>query len=281
MPTDSEQVRDQQRDTWDRFSAGWKKWDDDVVQWLAPFGEAMIGHAGLKPDSHVLDVAAGTGEPGLTAAAMVPAGSVTVTDLSEKMLMVAREKAAAAGLENVRTQVSEAAALPFDDGRFDAVLCRFGFMLFPDVDEAVREIARTAKPGGRIVAAVWGDPARNDWATTIMGIMNRHVQLPPQPPEAPGLFRCAAPGLMLKSFVDAGLTDVSEETLSVDMVQESPERFWEFMTDVAAAAVSGLAQADSGTRDLIRTQVLEAARTHERDGAIRLSSTATIVVGTV
>ena len=45
MPTDSEQIRDQQRDTWDKFSAGWKKWDDDVVQWLAPFGAAMIGHA--------------------------------------------------------------------------------------------------------------------------------------------------------------------------------------------------------------------------------------------
>jgi ubiquinone/menaquinone biosynthesis C-methylase UbiE len=281
MPTDSEQVTDLQRDTWDKSSAGWKKWDDDVVQWLAPFGEAMIGQAGLKPDSHVLDVAAGTGEPGLTAAALVPEGSVTVTDLSEKMLMVAREKAAAAGLENVRTRVSDAAALPFEDGRFDAVLCRFGFMFFPDVHEAVREIARTTKPGGRIVAAVWADPSRNHWATTIMGIISRHVELPAPPPGAPGLFRCAESGFMLKAFADAGLTDVTEETLTAEMLHESPERYWEFMTDVAAAVVFGLAQADGGTRDLIRTQVLEAARTHERNGAIRLSSTATIVVGTV
>jgi len=63
----------------------------------------MIGQAGPKPDSQVLGVAAGTGEPGLIAAAKVPEGSVTITDLSENMLTVAREKAAAAGLENVRT----------------------------------------------------------------------------------------------------------------------------------------------------------------------------------
>ncbi len=248
MPTDSEQVRDQQRETWDKFSAGWKKWDDDVVQWLAPFGAAMIGHAGLKPDSHVLDVAAGTGEPGLTAAAMVPAGSVTVTDLSENMLTVARKRPPPGPrLENVRTQVSEAAALPFEDGRFDAVLCRFGFMLFPDVDEAaIGEFARSAKPGGRIVAAVWSRscPERlghhQSWGSSAGMCSCRRSR-----PDAPGLFRCAAPGFMLKAFADAGLTDISEETLSVDMVHETPERYWEFMTDVAAPVVAGLARADS------------------------------------
>jgi hypothetical protein len=72
------------------------------------------------------------------------------------------------------------------------------------------------------------------------------------------------PGIYAEGLCDAGLTDISEETLSVDMVHESPERYWEFMTDVASAVVSSLAQTDSGTRDLIRTQVLDAARTHER-----------------
>jgi hypothetical protein len=86
---------------------------------------------------------------------------------------------------------------------------------------------------------------------------------------------------MLNAFARAGLTDVSEETVAADLVHESPERYWEFMTDIAAPVVSGLAQTDSGTRDLIRARVLEAARTHEREGAIRLSSTATIVAGAV
>jgi ubiquinone/menaquinone biosynthesis C-methylase UbiE len=94
MSSNLDQIRDQQRETWDQFSAGWKKWDEMVLGWLAPFGEAMIRHANLKEDSRVLDVAAGTGEPGLSAAALVPQGHVTVTDLSERMLAVAAENAA-------------------------------------------------------------------------------------------------------------------------------------------------------------------------------------------
>ncbi|MEA2519846.1 MAG: hypothetical protein QOF49_1926, partial [Chloroflexota bacterium] len=47
MAARSDAVRDQQRDTWDRFSDGWRKWDAVVLPWLAPFGEAMIERAGL------------------------------------------------------------------------------------------------------------------------------------------------------------------------------------------------------------------------------------------
>ena len=65
------------------------------------------------------------------------------------------------------------------------------------------------------------------------------------------------------------------------MVHETPERYWEFMTDVAAPVVAGLARADADTRERIRTQVLEQARGLERDGAIRLASTAIVVAGTV
>ena len=48
MTSDLDQIRAQQRDTWDRFSAGWKKWDEMVLSWLAPFGDAMIRRANLK-----------------------------------------------------------------------------------------------------------------------------------------------------------------------------------------------------------------------------------------
>ena len=63
MPSQLEQIRDQQRETWDRFSSGWKKWDELVMNWLAPVGHALIRGAALGDYSHILDVAAGTGEP--------------------------------------------------------------------------------------------------------------------------------------------------------------------------------------------------------------------------
>ena len=280
MSSDLDQIRDQQRDTWNRFSAGWKKWDEMVLGWLAPFGGSMIRHANLHENSNVLDVAAGTGEPGLTAAALVPRGQVTVTDLSERMLTVAAENATRRGLHNFKTQVCDAGALPFADSHFDAILCRFGFMFFPDITSAAREFARVAKPGARICAAVWSAPDKNPWATTIMGTIARHVSMPAPPPGSPGLFRCAPEGMMRAAFVEAGLRDITEEEVSNTMIHKTPEQYWEFMNDIAAPVVAGLAKADGATRERIRTEVLDLASEFMRNGTIQLLSSATVIVGT-
>lgn len=280
MSAHLDQIRDQQKETWDRFSAGWKKWDKLVLGWLAPFGQAMIRQAAIEEHDRVLDVAAGTGEPGLTVAAAIPGGRVTVTDLSERMLAVAAENAEHRGLSNFETRACDAGALPFADATFDAVLCRFGFMFFPDVATAARELTRVAKPEARVCAAVWGAPEKNAWATTIMATIARHVDLPKPPAGAPGLFRCAPAGMMTAVFTDAGLRDVHEEEVTTTMVHNTAEDYWAFMTEIAAPVVAGLAQADDMTRARIRGEVLDLARQAVRAGKVELRSTATIVVGT-
>jgi ubiquinone/menaquinone biosynthesis C-methylase UbiE len=280
MPGHFDDIRNQQRDTWDRFSSGWQKWDALVLGWLAPFGEAMLARANLHDRAQVLDVAAGTGEPGLTAAAIVPQGRVTVTDLSERMLAVAAQNAARRGLSNFETRACDAGALPFPDAHFDSVLCRFGFMFFPDIALAAREFARVAKPGARICAAVWSGPDKNPWATTIMSTIARHVDIPPPPPGSPGLFRCAPPGLMRKAFEEAGLTEISEEEVLSVMTHKSPENYWDFMLDIAAPVVAGLAKADTATQANIRAEVLALARQSIEDGQVRLRSTAIVIAGT-
>jgi ubiquinone/menaquinone biosynthesis C-methylase UbiE len=98
-----------------------------------------------------------------------------LTDLAERMLAVARENAVHRGLRNVETRVCDAGALPFADASFDAVLCRFGFMFFPDMTMAANELARVARPGARVSTAVWGKPEKNPWATITMGAIGRHV----------------------------------------------------------------------------------------------------------
>jgi ubiquinone/menaquinone biosynthesis C-methylase UbiE len=280
MSANLDDIRNQQRETWDKFSAGWKKWDSLVLGWLAPFGDAMLRHANLSNGSSVLDIAAGTGEPGLTAAAAIPDGQVVVTDLSENMLVAAAENAARRGLKNFKTQLCDAGALPFADASFDAVLCRFGFMFFPDIAAAAQEMARVAKPGARVCAAVWSVPAKNPWATTVMGTIARHVEMPPPPPGSPGLFRCAAEGMMAKTFKEAGLLDVAEEEVSAMMVHDAPERYWDFMTEIAAPVVAGLSRADAATREKIRSEVLELALQSVSDGKVHLRSTATVITGT-
>ena len=281
MTLEQVQIRDQQRATWNKFSAGWKKWDEHVLAWLAPVGDALVESASLRPTSQVLDVAAGTGEPGLTAAARCPQGTVTVTDLAEQMLRVAEENAARRGLYNVKTRQCDAGALPFPDGSFDAVMARFGFMFFPDVLGAAREFARVARPGARVTTSVWGAPDKNAWATTIMGIITQHVELPPPPPGAPGLFRCAAPGYMAGVFREAGLRGVTETEVRVQVEFDEPAHYFTIMNEIAAPVVAGMAKADEATRAKIRDAVIAtvAAQPRTSSGKVRLGGTAIVVTG--
>ena len=280
MLASADRVREEQRLLWDEFSAGWKKWDAELLGWQAPFGDALRQELRLRPDSEVLDVAAGTGEPGLNVAAQVPEGRVVLTDISAGMLRVAEEKASARRLSNLDFQVCDSAALPFRNNTFDAVYSHFGLMFFPVMSAAMAEMARTARPGARVGAVVWGRAAANPWASLILGTIARHRELPIPPAETPGLFRCAPAGFMTRMFKEAGLAEVAEHQVSTDLVHESPESYWEFMTDIATTVAMGLAKADEASRDLIRPDVFALLGRYEHDGAIRLRSTATVVAGT-
>ena len=280
MAVAADSIRDRQRIIWDHFAAGWKKWDAELLAWQRPFGDAVIEDARLAPDSIVLDVASGTGEPGLTAAALVPDGEVALTDISAGMLHVAREKAAALGLANVSFSVCDAAEQPFEDATFDAVMCRFGFLYVPELGTALQEMVRTAKPGGRISAAVWGRAAQNPWATLVLGTLAQHAELTRPPAGMPGLFRCSAPGFMTRLFREAGLVEVTERTVSTDLVHESPESYWQFILDIAATVAPSLAKADREAHGLIRSDGFQLLGRYEHQGAIRLRSTATVVAGT-
>jgi len=279
MEQELNQIRDQQRQTWDKFSPGWKKWDAYVMNWLAPVGDELIRSARLHDASHVLDVAAGTGEPGLTAARIASKGKVTVTDLSDRMLEVAAENAARRGIMNFETMQCDAGAMPFSDGRFDAVTCRFGFMFFPDIGLGLKEMVRVSKPGARICAAVWGVPDNNPWATTIMSAIAEHVEMAPVPPGAPGLFRCAPPGFMASAYEDAGLANVVETEITGELEFQTPEEYWTLMTEIAAPVVAGLAKADESTREAIRRTVLERAQQTSEDGKARFRWTALAISG--
>src|SRR5439155_23386772 len=100
MELQHEKIREVQKEAWNKSSAGWKKWDDINMKFLKPMSDEMIRMLGLKEDDIVLDVATGTGEPGLTIASILKNGKVTGTDLSEKMLAVAEENARKGGLKN-------------------------------------------------------------------------------------------------------------------------------------------------------------------------------------
>ena len=159
--TQTDEVRNSQRESWNKFSTGWKKWDQLTMDFLRPVGKGILESIPFKDHFHVLDIASGTGEPGLTAASIVKNGKVIGTDLSEEMVAIAAENAKAKGLTNFDTKVCSADDLPFDNESFDAVICRNGVMFFPDLQKAASEILRVLKPGGYFSAAFFIAPEKN------------------------------------------------------------------------------------------------------------------------
>jgi len=165
MESQLEQIREQQKEIWNRFSPGWKKWDDLTMKFLKPMGDEIIHLIKPRNGDVVLDVASGTGEPGITIASRLDSGKVVATDLAEGMLEIARENAVRQGIKNLEIRACDVSELPFADNSFDSISCRFGFMFFPDVLLATKEMVRVLKPGGRIAAAVWNGPEKNFWVT--------------------------------------------------------------------------------------------------------------------
>jgi ubiquinone/menaquinone biosynthesis C-methylase UbiE len=277
---DANEVRDQQRASWERFSGGWDRWDHLVLPMLEPVGTEIIRMLEPGRSAEVLDVAAGTGEPGLSIAAIASEGRVVVTDLSAAMLDIARRNAESRELINVDFRECSADDLPFEEKSFDAVSCRFGFMFFPDPGVAASELWRVLRPGGRVAASVWAGPDGNPWATIPMAAIAAEVEMPAPSPDTPGLFRFAEPGSLESVLGSAGMTELTGTDVRSEVAVDSAEEYWEYMTDVAAPIVAGLERADADARERIRAKVLERVREFRGDGGLRIPMHARCVVAT-
>ena len=279
METALLQIRDQQQQTWDKFSPGWKKWDTWAMNFMRPMGDAIIAALAIQKEDEVLDVATGTGEPGLTIARLAAQGHVIGLDISEGMLATARENAAKQGIHNYETVAGDVCELPFADQRFDAISGRMGFMFFPDMQLAAHELHRVLKPGGRLATSVWASPPQNPWIGTMMGAIASQMALPAPAPLAPGMFRCAQPGLLATMLQNAGFQNIEEQTVSGILTFANADEYWENMMEVAAPVVAILSQADEATKSAIKT-VLYATLEHKVvDGKIQLPFASLILSG--
>jgi ubiquinone/menaquinone biosynthesis C-methylase UbiE len=279
METKLIQIREQQKEVWNRFSPGWKKWDELTMDFMKPMADEIIRLLKPKDNDYILDVASGTGEPGLTIATMLSGGKVVSTDLAEGMLEVALENANIREIKNFEVIASDVSELPFPDNTFDAISCRMGFMFFPDMLLAAKEMVRVLKPAGRIAVTVWSEPEKNLWAGTIMGVIqkNIHVEAPPQ--GAPGLFRCARRGLISELFEQAGLKNISESEVAGKLNIGNKKAYWNFMTEVAAPVVAALNNADCDMLVNVRREVFNSIKQKYPDGELSLDSNAFVIYG--
>lgn len=273
------EIRDQQKETWNKFSPGWKKWDDFTMNFLKPMGDAIIEELNIKEDDVVLDVACGTGEPGLTIASMAKNGKVIGTDVADKMLAIAQENADSKQIKNYETKTCDVCELPFDDSHFDKISCRMGFMFFPDMQMAADEMYRVLKSGGKMATSVWAGPENNIWITTVMGIINKNMQLQPPPPGTPGMFRCAAPGFIKSLMERSGFKNVNEKLITGKVRYENFEHFWGMMNEVAAPVVGALSKADDAMKQKIKSEVQQLADQYKTDKGLELDYGSWVVSG--
>jgi SAM-dependent methyltransferase len=279
MPS-AEEIRDGQRARWAGLSASWEKWDSIIVDQLGPVGAAIIDRLSIAEDHHHLDIASGTGEPGLSIAKLAPNGSVMLTDLVPQMLDIATRRAKAQGITNIETTVCSADDLPFPDATFDSVSVRFGYMFFPDLAQATAEFARVLKPGGRLCSAVWVKPEDNPWTTIAMQAIATEVTVPPPDPDGPNMYRCAAPGFISALYERAGLHDIAESDVDIELRTRSPEEYWEMSSEHVSLVATALQQVDEAARERIRAHALANVSAYQKDGMVRVPGVARCIVGT-
>jgi SAM-dependent methyltransferase len=134
-----------------------------------PYAADLVKRLEPRSLSRVLETAAGTGVVTRALASELPSPtSIVATDLNQAML----DQAAAVGTTRpVEWRQADAMQLPFPDGTFDAVVCQFGVMFFPDKVKALAESRRVLRPGGVLVFSVWDRLAENEFADTVSAAM--------------------------------------------------------------------------------------------------------------
>jgi ubiquinone/menaquinone biosynthesis C-methylase UbiE len=279
MEPQLQEIREQQKAAWNKFSPGWKKWDSEILDFMKPFANEIIRLINPKNAEVILDVAAGTGEPGLSIASMLSDGKVIITDLADDMLDIARENAAKKKITNIEFHACDVSELPFFGNTFNAISCRMGFMFFPDMLLAAKEMYRVLKPGGKIAIAVWSVPEKNFWVTAVGGTINRNMQLAPPAPEAPGMFRCARPGLMIDIFSQAGFKNISEKEIVGKLNCGTAEVYWNMMTEIAAPFVAALSNADDSMKEKIKQEVYELINEKYPEENVIIDGPALIIYG--
>ncbi|WP_428668598.1 class I SAM-dependent methyltransferase [Reyranella sp.] len=145
---------------------------------FAPYARELGERLADLKAGAVLETAAGTGIVTEVLVDKLPAGvEIVATDLNQAMVDHAAAKPA---LARAMLRQADALTLPFEAGRFDAVVCQFGAMFFPDRVAGYREARRVLKPGGRFLFAIWDSLDRNPMTRCVVDAMAR--RFPTDPP---------------------------------------------------------------------------------------------------
>lgn len=247
----------------DRWGPLWgarpRDWAESEWQQM-PTYEAVLEHiGGLRTGQSVLDVGCGTGA--FLRLAADRGALAHGIDASESLVEVARARVPEADL-----RVGEMESLPFEDHSFDLVTGFNSFFFAADMNAALREAGRVARPGGAVVIQVWGSPQRCEMEA-MKAVVRPFLPTPPaDAPRAPELWR---PGVLEEFAEAAGLSP--ESAFDVSWAYEYPDDEALGRAMVAPAGIAALVGPDA--EDSVRGEIVEAlASCRGADGAYRIQN---------
>jgi SAM-dependent methyltransferase len=282
---DPNQFKMAQREGWDSVAEGWKEWWKPIEKGAQKLSQRLIELAEIKPGQRILDTATGIGEPSITAAKVVGTGGhVLATDISKQMLTIAKERATFLRLQDIiEFKESDAENLDLADSSFDAALCRWGLMLFPNLDAVIGKIYSSLASGGRFAAAVWADAPKVPiigLATRIIGSQVQMSSLPP--PGTPNPFGLADTNKLENSLARAGFGNIHIDKVIVTFEFSSGDDYCRYCRAVSASARIVLSKETEERKEEIWRKVAEeAARNYgTANGVIKMDNESISVVGT-
>jgi ubiquinone/menaquinone biosynthesis C-methylase UbiE len=223
---------------------------------FAPYARLVAERAAEFQPRRILETAAGTGVVTEELHRALPNSDIVATDLNAPMLEQAARRISAS---NVLFQPADAQALPFNDNRFDLVVCQFGVMFFPDKVRANAEARRVLRDEGRYMLVIW-DRIEHNLATLAAGravgdlFPGDAVRFYERVP-----FRYHDVGQIEHDLLAAGFTDIEYETVelrsraasardaAVALVQGTPVR-----SDIEQIDPAMLGRATEAAEDALR-----------------------------
>jgi SAM-dependent methyltransferase len=230
---------------WDGMTA---VYEEEIDRRFVPVVDQVMLRASLGPKHRVVDVGVGTGAVALRSARLVPEGEVIGVDISPRMLQITRRRAADARLTNVTVAEGRAEQLPLEDLSCDRILASLSLMYSLDRAAAASEFARVLRRGGRLVAAFWAGPERND-IVRFQELAGSFAPAPPVPGVGPGSM--ADGRRFVGALRDVGI-DAKLETVMTGFVFDRFEDSWGPLAGVTAA------QMDPARQDEAKIAVREA-----------------------
>jgi len=214
------------RQAWDGIADAY---DAHVADGEAALATEALLLAGLKAGDHFLDVAAGTG--GLSLPALRLGAGVVATDWSPKMIERFEARVRGEGLEGAHGYVMDCHALDFPDATFDVTGSQFGVMLVPSQPQALAEMVRVTRPGGRVLLVAYGSPSEFEALQAFIAALRSVVpDFPGLPDDPPPLeFQVSDPNVMRQRLEESGLVDVQVSSTHRERIEvDSGQQLWDW-----------------------------------------------------